>query len=157
MAETEDQTPPEPAPEAEEAPRPSRSGWGLRIAKLAVAAVLGLALLIGLAIFGLDTGPGRRFVADQIKNLEFENGMKIDVGRIEGSLYGKMVLQRLSIRDPKGEFLYSPEVHVDWRPFAYLRSHIDVHSATAARMILRRSPEFKVTAPSDAPLRWPSR
>lgn len=152
MADPADHTPPEPAVATEETHAPRRSGWGPRIARLAVALVLGLALLIGLAIFGLDTGPGRRFVADQIKNLEFENGMKIDVGRIEGSLYGKMVLQRLSIRDPRGEFLYSPEVRVDWRPFAYLRGHIDVRTATAQRMILRRSPQFKATPPSTEPL-----
>jgi translocation and assembly module TamB len=88
-------------------------------------------------------------VADQIAALEFQNGMKINVGRIEGSLYGKMTLHDLSVRDPKGEFLFSPEIDVDWRPFAYISNHVDVRSATAERMILRRTPQFNKTPPAD--------
>ncbi|GGZ01339.1 translocation/assembly module TamB domain-containing protein [Novosphingobium colocasiae] len=132
-----------------------RSLWQrsrLRIAKTVVAGVIGLAALVVAVIFGIDTGPGHRFVTDQIGALKFANGMRITVGRIEGSLYGKMVLQDLSVRDTKGEFLFSPEVHVDWRPFAYLDKHVDVRSATAQRIILRRSPELVETPPSDAPL-----
>lgn len=131
---------------------PAKRGWGKRIAKTLVAIVLGLAALIAAIIFGVDTGPGHRFIADQIAALEFENGMKIRVGRIEGSIYGAMTLRDLSVRDPKGEFLFSPEVKVDWRPFAYLSDHVDVRSATAERMILRRIPVFRETPPSDAPL-----
>ncbi|MDE8653610.1 translocation/assembly module TamB domain-containing protein [Novosphingobium album (ex Liu et al. 2023)] len=139
-------------PEAEGEAPARRGGWGVRLAKTAVAIVLGLVALVIAVIFGIDTGPGHRFVADQIAALEFENGMKIGVGRIEGSLYGAMTLHDLSIRDPRGEFLFAPEVHVDWRPFAYLSNHVDVRSATAGRMILRRVPQFRPTPPSDAPL-----
>ena len=128
--------------------RPSRWWRVLRAVGLAVVSIVGL---LALAIALLDTGPGRRFVADQIAALEFENGTKISVGRIEGSLYGRMVLRNLSISDPKGEFLYSPEVAVDWRPFAYVRNHVDVRSVTARRMMLRRVPEFRET-PIDKPL-----
>ncbi|MEO6091932.1 MAG: hypothetical protein ABIT04_08030, partial [Novosphingobium sp.] len=129
-----------------------RRAWPWRVAKYGAAALLGLLAIVALALFGLNTGPGHRLVTDQIEKLTFENGLRISVGRIEGSIYGQMVLRNLSIRDPKGEFLFSPEVRVDWRPFAYARNHIDVRSATAQRMILRRLPEFKLTAPSDAPL-----
>ena len=115
-------------------------------------AVIGVLALIVLAVVLLDTGPGRRLVADQIAALEFENGMKIEVGRIEGSIYGEMILHDLSVKDPKGEFLYSPEAHVDWRPFAYLRNHVDVRSATAERMMLRRAPVFNPVPDTDAPL-----
>lgn len=140
------------APE-EAAERPSRGRrLAVRAAKTVVFAVLGLAALVFAVIFGIDTGPGHRFVADQIAALKFENGMSISVGRIEGSLYGKMTLHDLSVRDPKGEFLYSPEIHVDWRPFAYLDNHVDVRSATAERMVLRRAPAFRETPPSDEPL-----
>ena len=44
--------------------------------------------------------------------------MEIDVGRIEGSLYGEMILHDVSLSDPKGTFLTSPEMRMDWRPFA---------------------------------------
>jgi translocation and assembly module TamB len=127
------------------------SGWRLRVVKLIVAFVLGLAALVALIVFGLDTGPGHRFIANQIQKLSFENGMRIRIGRIEGSIYKQMVLHDLSIGDPKGTFLYSPKVAVDWRPFAYLNSHVDVRSASADRMTLRRLPEFRPTT-SEGPL-----
>ncbi|MCJ2186417.1 translocation/assembly module TamB domain-containing protein [Novosphingobium beihaiensis] len=124
----------------------------VRALKTLVLAVLGIVALAVAVIFGIDTGPGHRFVANQIAGLKFENGMRISVGRIEGSLYGKMTLHDLSVRDTKGEFLFSPAIDVDWRPFAYLDNHVDVRSATAERMILRRVPVFKETPPSEGPL-----
>lgn len=126
-----------------------RRRWGLRIVKALAAIVIGLVVLALAIVFGLNTSPGHRFVADQIAALEFQNGMKIHVGRIEGSLYGKMTLRNLSVRDPKGEFLFSPEIDVDWRPFAYISNHVDVRSAVAERMILRRTPKFRETPPAD--------
>ncbi len=129
-----------------------RRNWALTIAKWALGLVTGLAALVAVGVYLLDTGPGHRFVADQIRQLEFETGMQIEVGRIEGSIYGEMVLRNLSVRDPRGEFLYSPEVKVDWRPFAYLSNHVDIRSLTAGRVVLRRLPQFKPTPPSDAPL-----
>ncbi len=134
----------------EAAPRPRRTG--LFLAKAVLGVLGGIVLLVLLAVLGLDTGPGHRFVADQIRGLTFENGMQIRVGRIEGSIYGAMRVHDLSVRDSKGEFLFSPRVDIDWRPFAYLRNHVDVRSATAERMVLRRAPAFKPTPPSDAPL-----
>lgn len=124
----------------------------LRLFKTVVVAVLGVVVLAAAIIFGIDTGPGHRFVAEQIAGLKFENGMRIRVGRIEGSIYGKMELHDLSLRDTKGEFLFAPEIHVDWRPFAYLENHVDVRSATAPKVTLLRSPVFNETPPSDAPL-----
>ncbi|GAM06912.1 translocation/assembly module TamB domain-containing protein [Novosphingobium sp. MBES04] len=124
----------------------------IRLVKTVVAAVLGIVVLVAAVIFGIDTGPGHRFVAEQIAGLTFENGMRLRVGRIEGSLYGEMTLHDLSVRDTKGEFLFSPEIHVDWRPFAYLQNHVDVRSATAGQMVLRRVPVFKETPPSEGPL-----
>ncbi|WP_232492248.1 translocation/assembly module TamB domain-containing protein [Novosphingobium kaempferiae] len=124
----------------------------MRALKTVLFVLLGVAAFLVAVVLGINTGPGRRFVADQIAALEFENGMRISVARIDGSLYGKMILRGLSVRDPRGEFLYSPEIRVDWRPFAYLDNHVDVRSATAQRVILKRTPHFRATPPSDAPL-----
>jgi len=148
-------TPPTEPPASEEVVV-VRKSWGerirMRLLKTFIALVLGVVLL-GLAIIGgLNTGPGHRLVAETIGGLQFQNGMHIEVGRIEGSLYGEMTLHDLSVSDPQGEFLFSPEVKVDWRPFSYLNNHVDVRSATAERMILRRVPHFKATPPSNAPL-----
>ncbi|MCB2077190.1 MAG: translocation/assembly module TamB domain-containing protein [Novosphingobium sp.] len=138
--------------ETEVVERSASTSWGRRLAKGAFGLVIGMALAVVAAILLLDTGPGRRFVAEQVQGLEFENGMKIGIGRIEGSLYGAMTIHDLSIKDPKGEFAFSPEVVVDWHPFAFVNSHVDIDALTAEKLFLRRVPEFNETPPSDAPL-----
>lgn len=135
----------EPAP-------PHRHHRGRTILKWIGIVLASLVALVVVAVFLLDTGPGRRFVVDQIEALEFENGMQIGIGRIEGSLYGEMILHDFSLSDPQGTFLTSPEMRVDWRPFAFINNHVDVRSLTAERMTLLKVPEFAETPPSDEPL-----
>ncbi len=123
--------------------------WPLRIAKLLLGLIVALALLAGLAVVGLNSDPGRRFVAERIAGLEFANGLKVDVGRIDGSLYGKMTLRGLKLSDTRGVFLTIPEARLDWRPFAYLDQHIDIRSLHAPTATLARVPQFRVTAPTE--------
>ena len=124
----------------------------MSILKWLLIALLALAVLAGVALLGINTDPGRRFVAQKVAGMQFENGMKIGVGRIDGSIYGRMIVRDLTLSDTKGVFLSSPEVQVDWRPFAFARSHINIRALVAPTMIFARVPQFKVTAPSDAPL-----
>src|SRR3546814_12506004 len=110
-----------------------RSSPARRALKIGGGIILGLILLVLLAVAALNTGPGKRFVANQIANLAFANGLKIEAGRIDGSLYGRMILRNLKISDPKGVFLTSPAVVVDWRPFKYLQNHVEVHELSSKR------------------------
>ena len=131
---------------------PPRRNRAPTVAKWGAIVIGGVVLLLAALLVGLNTGPGKRFVADQIGALEFENGMGIDVGRIEGSLYGEMILHDVSLSDPKGTFLTSPEMRMDWRPFAFINSHIDIRSLTSRLVTLQRLPEFNETPPSEDPL-----
>jgi len=124
-------------------------GWVLR---WLLILLLGIVALGAILIVGLNSNAGRRFVSGQIEALAFPNGMKIGIGRIDGSLYGKATLHDLTLSDTKGVFLTAPVVALDWRPFSYFRNHIDVRSAVAPTMTLARLPAFKASAPSDAPL-----
>ncbi len=130
---------------------PPRS-WPFRILRAIGVALLGLVLLIALFLVGLNSDAGRRFVVTQIEKYEFENGMKIGIGRLDGSLFGAMVVRNLTLSDTKGVFVASPEVRVDWRPFAYLSNHIDIRSATAQTVTMQRVPEFKPVPDTDEPL-----
>ncbi|HUG45858.1 MAG TPA: hypothetical protein VMK31_05005, partial [Sphingomicrobium sp.] len=119
--------------------------------------VLGLGLLALLALAALilaflDTGPGRRFVVNQVESLEFENGMRIGIDRIDGSLYGEATIRGLTLYDPQGAFFRAPVARLDWRPFNYLRNHIDIRSLYAPEARLLRLPKFDVTEPSEGPL-----
>lgn len=123
-----------------------------RLAKIAGFGLLGLIVLIGVLLLGANTDPGRKLIVDQIENLEFENGMTIAIGRIDGSIYGEMVVRDLEIGDPKGRFLSSPAITVDWRPFKFMNGHLDIKSLTSDLITLERLPEFNETPPSDDPL-----
>jgi len=125
-------------------------GW--RIAKWVGIAVLAIAVLVGALMLGLNTGPGKRFVIRQIEALEFENGMQIAIGGIDGSLYSEMVVRDLAISDPQGVFLTSPEIAVDWHPFAFISSHVDVDALSSPLITLQRLPAFNETPPSNEPL-----
>nr|HMN53974.1 hypothetical protein [Sphingopyxis sp.] len=75
---------------ATEGDTPAGPSLGFRIAKGAGIALLGLIALVALFLVGLNSDAGRRFVATQIEKYEFENGMKIGIGRLDGSLFGEM-------------------------------------------------------------------
>lgn len=129
-----------------------RKPWPVRIAQWLLGLLLVLLLLAGLVVVGVNTDPGRRFVADRIERLEFANGMKIGVGRIEGSLYGDLTIRRFTLSDPKGVFFSSPLVRLDWRPLEYLNNRVVVRGLTAATATLSRLPEFRASPPSDGPI-----
>lgn len=126
--------------------------WPLSILRWIGLTLLGLVLLFALFLVGLNSDAGRRFVVTQIEKYEFENGMKIGIGRLDGSLYGRMIIRDFTLSDPRGVFLASPEVRVDWRPIRYLANHVDVRSATAATMTMRKLPEFRPVPDTGEPL-----
>ena len=134
------------------APETKRPPW-LRIVKWIGIAILTLALLLLAVVLGINTDPGRRFVADRIGGYTTASGLKIRVGRIDGSLYGKMVLSDVRVADPRGVFLTSPRLDIDWRPFAFVDNHVDVRSLRTGLVTLGRRPVLK-PVPSDpnAPL-----
>ncbi len=124
-----------------------------RILKWVLFLILGLVVLIGIVVFGINTDPGRRFVANRIGGYTTASGLNIKVGRIDGSLYGAMVLSDVRVADPKGVFLTSPKLSVDWRPFAFVDNHVDVRTLSTDLVTLARRPVLNQT-PSDpnAPL-----
>ena len=130
---------------------PHRNWWKFA-GKALLFVLLGLILLIGAVLIGVNTDPGRKFVAEQIEALEFENGMAIGIEAIDGSLYSDMTIRGLTVSDPKGVFLRSPAIALDWHPFAFAGSHIDIDALTAETIVLERVPEFIETPPTDDPL-----
>ena len=140
-----------PLAPAESAAAKPRS-WPLAILRWVGLGLLGLVLLFALFLIGLNSDAGRRFVVTQIEKYEFENGMKIGIGRLDGSLYGQMIVRDFSLSDPQGVFLRSPELRVDWRPIRYLANHIDVRSATAKTLVMEKIPAFKPVPDTGEPL-----
>ncbi|WP_422125404.1 translocation/assembly module TamB domain-containing protein [Sphingobium arseniciresistens] len=133
---------------------PTRQRWGAaRVTKWVGGIVAGFVLLVGGIVLGLNTQPGKQFLIRQIAGLKLESGMSIEIGRIDGSIYGDMTIHDLILRDPKGIFAVSPLVRVDWSPFRYINNHISVRTLSSPLVVLARSPQFNAT-PTDpnAPL-----
>jgi len=136
----------------EAAPKVARPRWPLIVAKWVGVAILGLIALAAIFLIGLNSDAGRRFVATQIEKYEFQNGMKIGIGRLDGSLFGEMIVRDFTLSDPKGVFLRSPELRIDWRPLAYLSNHVDIRSATAKTLVMEKIPAFKGVPDTGEPL-----
>lgn len=134
-----------PAPETTEQPASAGAPLWRRIILWTGAGLVGLVVLVGAMLLFLNTTPGKRFLIGQIAALEMESGMKIGIGRIDGSIYSRMTIRDLTLSDPKGVFASSPEVTVDWSPFRYINSHIMAREVTSPLVTLARSPEFKPT------------
>ncbi|WP_448501457.1 translocation/assembly module TamB domain-containing protein [Sphingomonas sp.] len=144
---------PDPALSAEEDRVVMRAPLWQRVVKWVGIAIAAIALLLILIVFALNTAPGRRFVVDRINGYTLASGLNVQVGRIEGSLYGAMVLRDVRVRDSIGVFATSPEIAVDWRPFAFARSHVDIRSLTSPLIRVGRLPELAETPTDpDAPL-----
>src|SRR3546814_19377372 len=86
------------------APCRFRFGWQHWVFSTAVAIVL----LLFAALAWLDTGAGHRFVVARVAALSPSSGLKIRLGRIEGSIYKNAVLQDVRLYDNKGLFMSSP-------------------------------------------------
>lgn len=120
----------------------------LRIAKWFGIAIATLIALAALALLALNTGPGKRFIVDRLASFSTSSGLNFRAGRIDGSIYGRMLLHSVEVRDTQGAFLVIPELTIDWRPFAYVHSKIDVREFIAPTMTLLRKPALKAV-PSD--------
>jgi translocation and assembly module TamB len=137
---------------AEPAPHVRRGRQRARAAaKWTGVGLIGLVVAILLFFVWLNSSLGHRFVVKQINQLETASGLDIDVGRIEGSLFGELTLHNLTLKDPKGTFFVAPRATLDWRPLAYFRNHIDIKRLEIPQARLYRLPELKPGDPN-APL-----
>lgn len=119
-----------------------------RIAIWVAIALAAIVVLVLAFLLWLNTDPGRRFITGQINAFEAASGLKVHVGRIEGSVFGEMRLIDVSLSDPQGIFFHANEADLDYRPFAYLRSHIDIRSLDIPEARLSRRPAFRPGDPN---------
>lgn len=126
------------------APRPHEPGAQTVVRLLGGIALvlLALVLLALVALAALNTAPGRGFVERQLEGLAPESGLTFEVGRLEGSLYGRLLIRDLRVRDPKGVFATSPLVVLDWRPAALVQRHVRIEELTAETVRVLRLPKL---------------
>jgi translocation and assembly module TamB len=123
-----------------------RGDWPRRLLNELFALFVALLLLIAGALVLLDTAPGHRFIVDRIAGFETASGLKIRIGRIDGSVFGKSQLRNVAVSDSEGVFLTSPNIQLDWSPGAWLYNALHIDSLTADRVALVRLPKLKPSA-----------
>jgi translocation and assembly module TamB len=125
-----------------------RGRWPSRIAKASVGLLLAFLLSAAALLAFLDTNAGHRFLADRVGALSPSSGLKIRIGRIEGSIWGETRLRDVRLFDPRGLFAESPRVDVEWRPVAWLANRLIIDELTSDLVILHRLPKL---VPSEEP------
>jgi len=90
-----------------------RDDWPRRLLNELFALFVALLFLVAVLLVLLDSAPGHRFIVDQVGKLETASGLRIRIGRIDGSIFGKSQLRNVSVADQNGVFLTSPNIKLD--------------------------------------------
>lgn len=140
---------PEGEPEAPAAaPRPRRvPGWARWLGGI----LLGLTALLVVLFAVLESPIGHRFIVDRIARYAPASGLRVEIGRIDGSLMGAATLHDVTLSDTRGMFMRVPVVELDWRPLRWFTSGLDVRRLILRRGTLYRGPKFNPGNP-DAPI-----
>ncbi len=120
-----------------------RRDWRWRLLNELFALFLALLFLLAGLLVLLDSAPGHRFIVDRLAGFETASGLRIHVGRIDGSIFGRSQLRNVTVADPQGVFLTSPNIKLDWAPGAWLYNRLSITSMTAERVTLSRLPKLK--------------
>ena len=120
-----------------------KSDWARRLLNELFALFIALLFALAVLLVLLDSAPGHRWIVDRIAGIETASGLRIRIGRIDGSIFGKSQLRNVSIADSRGVFLTSPNIKLDWTPGAWLDNKLYVDSLTAERATLIRLPKLK--------------
>ena len=115
-----------------------------------VFGIIGVALL-ALVVF-LHTPPGRQFIVDQIAKVAPASGLAVEVGSIDGSVLWSASFNDVKLRDAEDTlFLEVPRVDLNWRPWKWLFSGLDVRHLVISGGTLYAMPEL-IPGDPDAPI-----
>ncbi|GAA0478677.1 hypothetical protein GCM10009096_20780 [Parasphingorhabdus litoris] len=115
----------------------------------------GLLLLVAAVLAGgaywLDSDSGHKYIISEIEALEPDDGLRIRIGDINGSIYKNMEIVDLTLADPEGVFFEAGVVALDWSPLAWIFNELNISNAVIAKARLKRLPALRDTQ-QDAPL-----
>lgn len=137
---------------AEVVERRSRTRHVRRVGRWIGGAVIALLLILVAVVVFLHTGPGRQFIVDRIAKVAPASGLSVTVGRISGSVLWNATLYDVKFRDADGTlFLEVPEVELNWRPYRFPVSGLDVRNLVLHDGTLYAAPDLRPGDP-DAPI-----
>ena len=121
--------------------RPARriASW---IAKAVLSFLIALMLAVGAIGLLLDTDLGHRLILDRVAAIAPDSGLRIRIGRIGGSIWGRTELRDVRLYDPEGLFAEAPQMELEWQPLAWLWGRLVIHQATSDLIIVQRAPQL---------------
>ena len=114
----------------------------MRLVRWITIVLGGLVLLSAFLLWIADTSIGHRFLADRIAALSPASGLKIRIGRIDGSIYSKARLRDVRLYDPKGLFLHVSDARLHWTPAGWLANRLDITSLDIPTATLHKLPKL---------------
>jgi|GEM_PF-2969107 len=137
---------------ARESPAPPPLPLWRRVTSAIAKGVIAILLVALLAVGGLglllDTDFGHRLIVDRIAAIAPDSGLRIRIGRIDGSIWGRTRLRDVRLSDPEGLFAEAPELDLRWQPLAWLWNRLAIDEAKSDLVIVHRAPALDE---SDAP------
>jgi translocation and assembly module TamB len=106
----------------------------------------GVILIAALLLWIADTSIGHRFIADRIAAQSPASGLRIRVGRIDGSIYSKARLRDVRLYDRDGVFLHVSDTRLHWAPTGWLANRLDITSLDIPAATLYKIPKFHPSA-----------
>lgn len=114
--------------------------------------LLALLALLLLFVAFLHTPPGRQFIVDQIAKVAPASGLRVEVDSIDGSVLWSSTLNGVKFYDADEVlFLEVPTVDLNWRPFNWFTSGLDVRHLVLTDGMLYAAPRLEPGDP-DAPI-----
>lgn len=125
---------------------PSRRRYGQIALRWLTTVIVSLLALAAVAVWVIDTGPGHRLIIDKIAALAPSSGLRIKIGRIDGSIWNRATLRDLRLYDRRGLFLEAPEIDLAWKPGSWLANRLDIRNVRSDLVILHRLPALRPSA-----------
>ena len=115
----------------------------------AVGVLLAVAVL-GVAIW-LDSDDGHAFIVRQVEGWEPDDGLRVRIAALDGSIYGDTRVRGLTLADPRGAFFTAEKVALDWNPLAWIFNELYIDRAVVGGARMDRLPELRDTG-DDGPI-----
>jgi translocation and assembly module TamB len=107
--------------------------WSLRV-------TLALLVVVALLVAGLATTPGQRAALGVGSWMASSGNAQVEIGRLEGSLFGEGRIERISLSDKHGVWLDVRNVRYGWSPLALLRGRLVVDDFHVTSIEIARKP-----------------
>ncbi len=138
----------DPSEAATSAKAPRARRWA-RPVGVAVAVILGLFVLAGVAVrLAVLTPEGRAFVAARLEGLSLGPIGKLHIEGLEGDVARDFTLKRLAIADTRGVWLDARGVRVQWDWTALLARRVKIDALVAESILVSRPPALAPSSTS---------